>query len=113
MHTNRWAMLVLVTSGLLLGCEQHPVATAPQTPPPGISQTAPPAAATAPTVDTSLPSVESAIAKPKTGTDATSDSTLTRTERDSKMPLPGQVNDHSSPAPAKRGDTTTPANTAK
>ena len=113
MHTNRWATVVLLTSGLMLGCEQHPVATAPQSPPAGASQTAPPAAATAPTVDTSLPSVESANAKPKTGTDATSDSTLTRTERDSKMPLPGQVNDHSSPAAAKRGDTTTPANTTK
>jgi hypothetical protein len=113
MHTNNFAMLVLVMSGLLLGCEKPPIGTAAQSSSPAISQTAPPAAATVPAVDPSLPSLEAASVKPKTGTDATADSVLTRTERDTKMPLPGQANDHSSPAVAKRGDTTEPVKSEK
>ena len=109
MHTNRFPMLVLVTSGLLIACEKHPVETAAPSSPPAISQTGPSALRTTPAVDPSLPPLDAASVKPKTGTDATSDSTLTRTERDTKMPLPGQANDHSNPEFAKRGNTTTPA----
>jgi len=113
MQTNRFATLVIVLSGLLVGCEKHPVESAPQSPPPANMQTAPAASASVPSVDPSLPPVDSATLKPKTGTDATVDSTLTQTERDSKMPLPGQANDHSSPEAAKRGDNTAPAKAAK
>jgi len=113
MHTNNIATLALVMSGLLLGCEKHPVENTAQSSPPAISQTAPPATAAAPVVDPSLPSLEAASFKPKTGTDATADSALTRTERDTKMPLPGQANDHSSPTVAKRGDTTEPVKSEK
>ena len=105
MHSNRFATLVIVLSGLLLGCEKHPVENTSQSPPPAIVQTAP-------TVDPSLPPLDAASVKPKTGTDANVDSTLTQTERDSKMPLPGQANDHSNPEPAKRGDNTAPAKAA-
>jgi hypothetical protein len=109
MHTNRFATLVILMSGILLGCEKHPVENASQSPPPAIVQTAPAAPSAVPSVDPSLPSVEAAIVKPKTGTDATVDSALTRTERDTKMPLPGQANDDSNPEFAKRGNTTAPA----
>jgi hypothetical protein len=113
MHTNNFAMLALVMSALLLGCEKHPVETAAPPSPPAISQTGPSPVGTTPTVDSSLPSLEAASVKPKTGTDATADSALTRTERDTKMPLPGQGNDHSSSEVAKRGDTTEPVKSEK
>ena len=113
MHAHQIATLVVIASGLVLGCEKTPVQNASQSPPPAVTQAAPPAAAAAPTVDTSLPSVEAASVKPKTGTDASTGSTLTQTERDAKMPLPGQVNDHSSPAAAKRGNATEPVKSAK
>jgi len=110
MHTQTLATLTLITSGLLLGCDRHPVENVSQSLPP---KTAPSAHVTVPSGDLSLPPAEAALLKPKTGTDATSDTTLTRTERDSQMPLPGQANDHSSPEFAKRGDATTPAKSAK
>jgi hypothetical protein len=113
MHTSRFATLVIVLSGLLLGCEKHPVESAPKSLPPAVVQSAPAASAAVPSVDPSLPPVDAATVKPKTGTDATVDSTLTQTERDTKMPLPGQVNDHSSPEVAKRGDNTAPVKAAK
>jgi hypothetical protein len=113
MHAKQIAILVFIASGLVLGCEKHPVENASQSPPAAVSQAAPPAATASPTVDTSLPSLEAASVKPKTGTDASTGSTLTQTERDTKMPLPGQVNDHSSPAAAKRGNTTEPVKPAK
>ena len=113
MHMIKVAVPILAMSFLLLGCEKHPVETTNPSPPTAVS---PPAAASVnsvPTVDTSLPPLQPAVAAPKTGTDATTGSTLTRTERDSKMPLPGQVNDHSNPEPAKKGDSTAPAKSPK
>jgi len=112
MQMIKVAVPMLVASFLLLGCEKHPVETTNPSPPAAVT---PPAASatSAPTVDTSLPPLQPAIAAPKTGTDSTTGSTLTRTERDSKMPLPGQVNDHSSPVPAKQGDSTAPAKSPK
>jgi hypothetical protein len=107
------AVPLLAMSFLLLGCEKHPVETANPSPPTAVSP--PPAASvsSAPTVDPSLPPLQPATAAPRTRTDSTPDSTLTRTERDSKMPLPGQVNDHSSPEAAKKGDSTAPAKASK
>lgn len=113
MHAQTLATLTLITSGLLLGCDRHPVENVSQSLPPNVSQTAPSAHVTVPSGDLSLPPAEAALLKPKTGTDATSDTTLTRTERDTQMPLPGQANDHSSSEFAKRGDATTPAKSAK
>ena len=113
MHMIKVVAPMLVASFLLLACEKHPVETTNPSPPAAVT---PPAASatSAPTVDTSLPPLQPAAAPtPKTGTDSTTGSTLTRTERDSKMPLPGQVNDHSSPVPAKQGDSTAPAKSPK
>ena len=113
MQMIKVAVPMLAVSFLLLGCEKHPVETTNPSPPTAVS---PPAAASVnsvPTVDTSLPPLQPAVAAPKTGTDATTGSTLTRTERDSKMPLPGQANDHSSPESTKKGDSTAPVKAAK
>ena len=113
MQMIKVAVPMLAMSFLLLGCEKHPVETTNPSPPAAVT---PPAASatSAPTVDTSLPPLQpAAVPTPKTGTDSTTGSTLTRTERDSKMPLPGQVNDHSSPVPAKQGDSTAPAKSPK
>jgi hypothetical protein len=113
MQMIKVAVPMLAMSFLLLGCEKHPVETTNPSPPAAVSP--PPAASvsSAPTVDTSLPPLQPAVAAPKTGTDSTTGSTLTRTERDAKMPLPGQVNDHSSPEAAKKGDSTAPAKAPK
>jgi hypothetical protein len=104
------ATLALVTSSLLLGCEKNPVDNAMQ---PLASQAAPAARVAVPTGDLSLPATETALQKPKSATDATRDTELTRTERDSQMPLPGQANDHSAPDFAKRGNETAPSKPAK
>jgi hypothetical protein len=113
MHMIKTAVPVLVASFLVLGCEKRPVETTNPSPPTGVSSPAPASVSSAPTVDTSLPPLQPAVATPKTGTDSTGGSTLTRTERDSKMPLPGQANDHSSPEAAKKGDSTAPAKAPK
>jgi hypothetical protein len=113
MHSTTAAASLFAMTVALLGCEKHPVEVTPPAPPSAVSPSVPAPAATTPTVDPSLPSLDASRAKPKTGTDATSDSTLTRTERDSKMPLPGQANDHSTPEAPKRGDSTAPAKVAK
>jgi len=114
MQMIKVAVPMLAMSFLLLGCEKHPVETTNPSPPAAVSPPAAPSVSSAPTVDTSLPPLQPAAAPtPKTGTDSTTGSTLTRTERDSKMPLPGQVNDHSSPVPAKQGDSTAPAKSPK
>lgn len=106
------ATLVLVATGLLAGCDRHPVENASQSPPPYVSQAAPSAQVTVPPGDPSVPSAAAALVRPKTGTDATEDSTLTRSERDTQMPMPGQANDHSTPEFAKKGDATAPAKSA-
>ena len=114
MQMIKVAVPMLAMSFLLLGCEKHPVETTNPSPPAAVSPPAAPSATSAPTVDTSLPPVQpAAVPTPKTGTDSTTGSTLTQTERDSKMPLPGQVNDHSNPEPAKKGDSTAPAKSPK
>jgi hypothetical protein len=107
------ALPMLVATFFLLGCEKHPVETTNPSPSTGASSPAPASVGSAPTADPSLPPLQPATAAPKTGTDATSGSTLTRTERDSKMPLPGQVNDHSTPDAAKQGDSTAPVKATK
>jgi hypothetical protein len=107
------AVPLLAMSFVLLGCEKHPVETANPSPPTAVSAPSAASASSVPTVDPSLPPLQPATATPKTGTDSTAGSTLTPTERDSKMPLPGQVNDHSSPEAVKKGDSTAPAKTAK
>lgn len=106
-------VLGIVVSCLLAGCDRHPIESASQSLPPTTSQSGPSAHVAVPSGDLSLPPAESALLRPKTGTDATGDTTLTRTERDTQMPLPGQANDHSSPEFAKRGDATAPAKSAK
>ena len=113
MQMIKVAVPMLAMSFLLQGCEKHPVETSNPTPPAAVSPPAAASVSSLPTVDPSLPPLQPATATPKTGTDSTRDSTLTRTERDSKMPLPGQVNDHSSPDVAKRGDSTAPAKAPK
>ena len=109
MYTRTLAALVIAMSGLLQGCDRNPADTRSQSLPPNVVQAAPDARVALPAGDPSLPSAEASLLKPKTGTDGTGDSTLTRKERDTQMPLPGQANDHSSPEFAKRGDATTPA----
>ena len=108
------AVPMLIATLFVLGCEKHPVETTNPSPPTGASSPAPSSVGSAPTTDPSLPPLQpAAAATPKSGTDSTSGSTLTPTERDSKMPLPGQVNDHSSPEATKKGDSTAPAKAAK
>jgi hypothetical protein len=104
---------IFMLSAVLPGCEQHPVSAPPSAPPSGVSQAAPTSRDSAPTVDPSLPSLETAKESPKSGTDSKAGSVLTRTERDTKMPLPGQANDHSTPDIAKKGDSTSTAKPAQ
>ena len=111
MYTKLIGFSALAASSLLFGCDQRPAATVmPQ--PAEHSRAIPPTGNEMPSVDPSLPSTGAALNGPKTGTDATSDSALTRTERDTQMPMAGQANDHSNDAFAKRGDTTGPAKPA-
>ena len=112
MHTRQLAAFVLVTSGFLLGCEQHPVETAPQSPPLGVAQTRPATNIPTPSSDPSLPPLSAVPAASNTGSDKNADSTLTPAERSTQMPLPGQANDHSNPEAAKRGDATAPVKPA-
>ena len=109
MYKKALATFVLVASGPLVGCDRHPVENASQSTPPYVSQAGPSAQITVPPGDPSVPSATAALVRPKTGTDATDDSTLTRKERDTQMPMPGQANDHSTPEFAKKGDATAPA----
>jgi hypothetical protein len=113
MNRKSLAALYLITGSLLLGCEKPAVDNARQTVPPTVSQSSSTAQVTVPKGDPSVPSADAALNKPKTGTDATSDTELTRAERDKQMPLPGQANDHSTPDFAKKGDDTSPAKSAK
>ena len=104
MYKKTRATLVLVATGLLLGCDRHPVENASQSTPPYVSQAAPTAQVAVPPGDASVPPADAALLRPNTGTDATGNSTLTRSERDTQMPMPGQANDHSTPEFAKKGD---------
>lgn len=112
MHTTTSAMLVLALSGLLVGCDRNPVESVSRPPTLNATQSTPSTNVAAPTGDPSLPPASAALLSPKAGTDVAGDSTLTRTERATQMPMPGQANDHSSPAFAKRGDASAPAKTA-
>lgn len=106
--------LVVLASVALLACEAHPVESPPKSPPPNAALPALPAPGTAPSSDASLPPV--GASSPKTiegGSEATTGSILTPKELNSQMPLPGQVNDHSTPVPAKQGDSTAPAKPTK
>ena len=106
MNPRGLAALALITAGALLGCEKDPADTGAQIAPPAAS---PPEVSPRVATDPSLPPTEAALAKPKSATDATGDTELTRTERDKEMPLAGQANDHSNPEFAKRGDDAAPA----
>jgi hypothetical protein len=106
MQTRTIACVALVTSALLLGCEQSRERTS--------SIIAPTTTVNPPVVtasDPSLPPADAASRSPKTGSDATRDTALTPKERDEAMPLPGQANDHSSPEFAKKGDDKSPLKT--
>jgi len=104
MQTRTITCVALLTSALLLGCEQSRERTSSIIAP---TTTVNPAVVTAPS-DPSLPPADAASRSPKTGSDATRDTALTRTERDQAMPLPGQANDHSNPEFAKKGDAKSP-----
>jgi hypothetical protein len=113
MHTKLLVSLVLVMPGLLLGCDRPPVEKASRTPPTTLAQPAPPAQVTVPSGgDPLLPTAEAALLMPNRVSEAKGDTTLTRKELDTQMPLPGQANDHSSPEFAKRGDAKAPAKPA-
>lgn len=102
------ASLVLVAAVALAGCERGAVeVAAPHAAP--VPPVAAPAQAAAASTDPTVPPVASVPLTPKTHSDATADTTLTVKERNTQMPLPGQANDHSTPAAAKQGDDTTPA----
>lgn len=113
MNANLSVACALGLTVLLQGCEKHPVATAPPSPPSGMTQPAQAMRDPIKTVDPSLPSLDASAQTPKSATDSKAESTLTRTESDTKMPMAGQVNDHSSPAIAKKGDSAVPATTTK
>ena len=102
--------LVVLAFMALLACEAHPVESPPKSPPPTVALPALPAPGTAPSNDVSLPPV--GASSPKTnegGSEAATGSVLTPKELNTQMPLPGQVNDHSTPLPAKQGDSQAPA----
>ncbi len=104
--------LLLVTLAVaalssLPGCEQDRAEHVPQSVLPGASSAPPSGAPPAPTADPSLPPVGSVTA-PNQGdgpTAAGTRSTLTPSEQNTAMPLPGQVNDHSTQERAKQGET--------
>lgn len=114
MNARTVAPLALLVAGLVCGCqksvERHNSADAVKPmPPPTVSQSAPatPPAAV-PQNDPSVPPASTAFASEKTATDATPQTAVTSTERDQKMPLPGQANDHSNPEFAKRANEPAP-----
>src|SRR5262245_6218272 len=114
MNARTVVTLGLIVAGLVCGCqksvERHNSADAVKpVPPPVVSQSAPstPPAAV-PQNDPSVPPASTAFASEKTGTDATPQTAVTPSERDQKMPLPGQANDHSSPEFAKRSNEPAP-----
>ncbi len=109
MNPKPVAVLVLAIGSLLLGCEKPSVGNSAQTAPPVAAPPAPADRTAEPAGDPSVPPADTALQKPKSATDATADTELTRRERDKSMPLPGQANDHSNPEFAKRGDDRTPA----
>ena len=107
---NKISLVVLALTAAVVaaGCDRHPTQSASPSTPPYVSQAAPSSGVAVPPGDPSVPAADAALARPKSATDATADSALTRTERDTKMPMPGQVNDHSTPGMAKKGDAKDP-----
>lgn len=114
MNTKAVAAFALVTIGVLYGCEKAPLDNAAKSTLPDASPSAPTAQTTVPAGDPSVPPAKAALERPKSATDATPETEVTRPERDKAMPLPGQANDHSNPEFAKRGDDQqTPAKSSK
>lgn len=110
MNMNRFALalpVLLVAAGAMTACDRKDAA-APLTPSAAVF-TAPSAVggASGPVTggvpDGSLPDTSAALAKPGVApaANASPPSTMTRDQESKAMPLPGQVNDHSTPAPSK------------
>lgn len=107
MHVKLLVTPIVVATLLMLGCEANPRGNTPQPPSSKSSLAAPPGSGTS--ADVSVP--PSSAASPRTDegrSGAATGSTLTPKELNSQMPLPGEANDHSTPARAKQGDSTAP-----
>jgi len=112
MHSKLLIVLSVATLSAVLGCEAHPAESLPQSPTPGAALVVPPAPGAAPSSDASLPPVGTAALQKDEGTTApAAGSELTRRELNTQMPLPGQVNDYSTPERAKQESA--PGNTVK
>jgi hypothetical protein len=97
MNARNLTGAVYLTSALLLGCDQ-PVEPTRSTVAPSATADHPVAAAPA---APSVPPAELAWSTPKSSSDASKETAVTRAERDEEMR--GQANDHSTPEFAKRG----------